>query len=123
MSIHLGKNYDHAVGVIIETKSIGSSEMPGTAKPNVKGLHELILYYLQERIHNENFTLRYLVADFLNWVMIDANEFDKKVMGNPTIRKLFDVHGADGKTNDFFYRELKTISTDPISACRAPGLT
>ncbi|MBK8584942.1 MAG: hypothetical protein IPN88_05755 [Bacteroidetes bacterium] len=48
--IHLGKTTDSEVGVIIEAKrptNIG--EMISADNPNKKALHELILYYLDER--------------------------------------------------------------------------
>ncbi len=48
--IHLGKTTDSEVGVIIEAKrptNIG--EMVTADNPNKKALHELILYYLDER--------------------------------------------------------------------------
>ena len=53
--IHLGKSTDTTVGVIIEAKRpSNSAEMISGEKPNKKALHELILYYLNERIKENN---------------------------------------------------------------------
>ena len=50
--IHLGKTTDNEVGVIIEAKRpTNTNEMVTADNPNKKALHELILYYLDERNH------------------------------------------------------------------------
>ena len=50
------------MGVIVETKRPRSNEMMTAARPNTKALHKLVLYYLRERIENNNIELKYLVA-------------------------------------------------------------
>lgn len=110
LSIHLGKTIQAPVGVIVETKRPGSAEMMTTDKPNTKALHELILYYLRERNEHHNTELKYLIAtDVFNWVLIDANELDKKVYSHTGIRKLYEVYRQDGKDNGFFYTELRKL--------------
>jgi hypothetical protein len=110
LSIHLGKNNAAPVGVIVETKRPGSSEMMSAAKPNTKALHELVLYYLRERIENNNIELKHLVVtDVFQWFVIDANEFDKKIFQHKGIRRLYDVYRQDSKDNGFFYAGLKDL--------------
>lgn len=110
LSIHLGKTIQAPVGVIVETKRPGSAEMMTADKPNTKALHELILYYLRERNDHHNNELKHLIAtDVFTWVLIDANELDKKVCGHSGIRKLYEVYRQDGKDNGFFYTELKKL--------------
>lgn len=109
LAIHSGKLINDPVAVILETKKIDSAEMITEYKPNVKAFHELVLYYLQERF-NRNHDIKHLVAtDVNNWIVFDANEFDKKIYGNSAIRKLFNNYKNDNKDNPFFYTELKKI--------------
>src|SRR5688572_12419147 len=55
LAIHTGKSVNDPIGVIIEVKSITNRpEMISAEKPNAKALHELILYYLRERIEKNN---------------------------------------------------------------------
>jgi adenine-specific DNA-methyltransferase len=110
LSIHTGKLIKDAVGVIAEVKKIDSPEMISVDNPNVKALHELVLYYLKERITGGNNEIKYLLAtDVNNWVLIDANEFDKKVFGNTKIKRLYNTYINDKKGNEFFYIEVKRL--------------
>lgn len=78
LTIHTGKTAKDPVAIIAEIKKIDSPEMMTAEKPNVKALHELVLYYMQERITIGNNQIKYLLATDVNkWVLIDANEFDK----------------------------------------------
>lgn len=70
----------------------------------------MVLYYLQERVSLNNNQVKYLLATDVNeWVLFDANEFDKKIYRNTKIRKLYDIYVNDKKDNPFFYDELKKI--------------
>jgi adenine-specific DNA-methyltransferase len=110
LTIHTGKNTKDPAAVIAEIKKTGSGEMIMTDKPNVKALHELVLYYMQERVTTGNNEIKYLLAtDISNWILIDANEFDKKIYRHARIKKLYDVYVNDKKDNPFFYDELKKI--------------
>ncbi len=120
LTIHIGKTAKDPVAVIAEIKKTDGAEMITLEKPNVKALHELVLYYLQERVTIGNNQVKYLLAtDVNNWVLIDANEFDKKIYRNTKIRKLYDLFVNDKKDNPFFYDELKKIiaeTDDTITA-------
>jgi adenine-specific DNA-methyltransferase len=120
LSIHTGKTAADAVSVIAEIKKTGSAEMIADGKLNVKAFHELVLYYLQERITIGNNEIKYLLAtDVNNWILIDANEFDKKIYGHTKIKRLYDTYINDKKDNPFFYDELKKIieETDDTITC------
>ncbi len=109
-AIHTGKTAKDPVAVIAEVKKLGSNEMITADKPNVKALHELVLYYLQERITGGNNQVKYLLAtDVHHWFLIDANEFDKKIYSNTRIKRLYETYVNDKKDNPFFYDELKRI--------------
>ncbi len=61
--IHTGKTAKDTVGVIIEVKKTSNkTEMISEAKPNVKAMHELILYYLRERTEHNNIDIKYLIV-------------------------------------------------------------
>jgi adenine-specific DNA-methyltransferase len=63
--IHNGKDSKSSVGVIIEAKKPGKSnkaEMVKVDNLNTKAFHELVLYYLRERITEKNIEIKYLIA-------------------------------------------------------------
>ena len=77
--IHNGKDNKTSVGVIIEAKRPNNkTEWISAEKPNGKALQELVLYYLRERIDENNIDLKYLVATNINeWFIFDAHIFEK----------------------------------------------
>lgn len=109
--IHLGKSTDCEVGVIIEAKRpTNKNEMITVDNPNKKALHELILYYLDERNKVGNNQLKQLVITNVNeWYIIDANYFDKHIYRNTQIKKLYETKINDKKDNPFFYEEISKI--------------
>ena len=109
--IHLGKSTSSEVGVIIEAKRpTNINEMVSVKNPNKKALHELILYYLDERIQSENNQLKQLViTNIYEWYIIDANLFDKHIYRNSQIKKLYETKIKDKKDNPFFYEEIAKI--------------
>jgi adenine-specific DNA-methyltransferase len=108
--IHLGKTTAEKVGVIIETKRpSNASEMISKDSPNKKALHELILYYLNER-EAGNYELKHLIVTSINeWYIFDANYFDKFIYGNGEILNLYKTKVNDKKANPLFYQEIKRI--------------
>ncbi len=109
--IHLNKTTNSEVGVIIEAKrptNIG--EMVTADNPNKKALHELILYYLDERNQAGNNQLKQLVMTNVHeWFIVDANYFDKHIYRNTQIKKLYETKLNDKKDNPFFYEEIAKI--------------
>ena len=109
--IHIGERATSPVGVIIEAKKpTNKSEMLTHNNINVKAFHELVLYYLRERITQKNIEIKYLIAtNIYEWFIFDATIFDRLFAQNKNLVKQFnDFEGgrlADIKT-DFFYREI-----------------
>jgi hypothetical protein len=109
--IHNGSTAKSAVGIIIEAKSPrNKSEMISTKKMNAKALHELVLYYLRERITQNNLETKHLVATNINeWFIFDAIFFERHFAQNKCfVKKFLDFESgrlADTKT-DFFYKEI-----------------
>ncbi|MFU8844369.1 MAG: class I SAM-dependent DNA methyltransferase, partial [Bacteroidales bacterium] len=117
--IHNGNKAESSVGVIIEAKKpTNRSEMISTEHINRKAFHELVLYYLRERITLKNLEVKHLVATNINeWFIFDANLFDRLFAQNKNLVKQFnDFEGgrlADTKT-DFFYKHIAEPFIDDI---------
>lgn len=76
--IHTGKSPADPIGVILEVKSVvNKTEMINAQKPNAKAIHELILYYFNERISSNKHDIKQLIAtNIFEWFVFDANEFN-----------------------------------------------
>ena len=109
--IHNGNSAKSSVGVIVEAKKpTNKREMITSRNLNAKALHELVLYYLRERITHKNLEIKHLVATNTNeWFVFDAVVFERLFAQNNNLVKQFnDFEGgrlADTKT-DFFYKQV-----------------
>jgi len=109
--IHNGKNVKSTVGVIIEAKKpTNKAEMVSRENLNAKAFHELILYYLRERINHQNLEIKHLVAtNIYEWFIFDAAFFEKAFAQDKKLVRQFGDFEAGrlaGTTTDFFYREI-----------------
>lgn len=77
--IHNDKKPKSSIGVIIEVKGPGNKvEMPTQENLNKKGTQELLLYYLRERVTEQNINIKHLiVTNLYEWFIFDAKEFEK----------------------------------------------
>ena len=109
--IHLGKTKKNNVGVIIEAKRPSAkNEMISVAKPNCKALHQIILYYFDEREKSNNNELKHLViTNIYEWFIFDANLFDKVIYRNTKLKKIYETYINDRKDTAFFYEEAGKI--------------
>ena len=109
--IHNGKENKSNVGVIIEAKRPANKSDWFTAEsPNSKALHELVLYYLRERIECNNIDIKYLIATNINeWYIIEAKYFENIFYRNKALVKDYE-EWRDGKkvTSDtnLFYNDI-----------------
>ena len=111
LAIHNGKDANSSVGVIIEAKSPSNKyEMLKHNDINAKALHELVLYYLRERMTNKNLEIRHLIATNINeWFIFDAGVFEKAFFDNRKFRKDFNEFESgrlSGKKTELFYNEI-----------------
>ncbi|OFX33089.1 MAG: hypothetical protein A2X08_11225 [Bacteroidetes bacterium GWA2_32_17] len=90
--IHLGKTNKEKVGVIIEAKRPENKiEMLSENKPNSKAFQELVLYYLRERIEENNIDIKYLiVTNIYEWYMFEASYFEKLFFRNSSFVKQYE---------------------------------
>ncbi len=120
--IHNGDKAKSTVGVIIEAKkptnksemvkpfAEGDTPQQMVSKLNAKAFQELVLYYLRERITQNNLETKHLIITNINeWFIFDATTFDRLFAQNNKLVKQFqDFEGgrmADTKT-DFFYKQI-----------------
>jgi len=117
--IHLGKTNKDKVGVIIEAKRPSNrNEMLSESKPNSKAFQELVLYYLRERIEENNIDIKYLIAtNVYEWYIFDASYFEKLFFRNKSFVKHYE-EWRDGKkvTKDtnLFYNDIAKTYIDSL---------
>lgn len=106
-----GPKAGDTVGVLIETKKpANKGEMISRDNINKKALHELILYYLRERITCNNLEIKHIVAtNIYEWFIFDAAVFEKLFAENKTLVRLFrdfEEGRLSGSGTDFFYNKV-----------------
>lgn len=108
--IHTGKDARHPAGVLFETKKPSSYEMITTTDLNRKAMHEIILYYLRERIEHHNNDIKYLViTNIYQWFVFGAPLFERLLFKNTSLVKEYKAWMAKQKVstnNDLFYNEI-----------------
>ncbi len=96
--------------VIIEAKRPSSPDMVSVKNLNAKAMHELILYYLRERIDEGNIDIKYLIAtNMYEWFVFDASVFDKLFYKNTELTKDYNDWKNKRKaspTTDSFYSDI-----------------
>ncbi|MCF3604281.1 Eco57I restriction-modification methylase domain-containing protein [Planktothrix agardhii 1806] len=117
--IHNQKDSKSSVGVILEVKKPkNKAEMVKVENLNAKALQELVLYFLRERITNNNLEIKHLIATNINeWFIFDAQIFEKYFCENKQLIQQFEDFTAGrltGKTTDFFYKEIAKPAIEKI---------
>jgi len=118
--IYLENKQDSKAGVLFEVKRPSNkSEMMTKKNLNAKALHELILYYLQERIEQKNDEIKYLIAtNIYEWFIFDATLFETLFYKNNHLIKDYNNWKADQKVSsrtDHFYNEIITPFLDKLN--------
>jgi len=109
--IHNGKDSSITVGVLIEAKKpTNKSQMPTRDNINSTALHELILYYLRERISVKNIEIKHLIiTNIYEWFIFNSTDFDRQFAQNKTLVKQFidfEEGRLAGTKTDFFYNNI-----------------
>lgn len=109
--VHNGPSAKDTVGVLIEAKRPSNkNEMPKLGSLNVKAMHELLLYYLRERITHENLEIRHLIiTNSIDWFIFDAQVFERCFAAKSSLIKQFqqfELGKLSGSTTDFFYKNI-----------------
>jgi len=105
-------NQKSPVHILFEIKNPNNStEMITPDNMNKKAIHEAVLYYLQERINNNNKLLKYIIiTNCHNFYIFDAKDFKKYFYDNAVIRNLFNdwnAHRTDDDTTNSMYTTIK----------------
>ncbi|MEP7163040.1 MAG: TaqI-like C-terminal specificity domain-containing protein [Ferruginibacter sp.] len=109
--IHTAKDSKSSVGVIIEAKKpTNKAEMIHKNNFNTKAFHELVLYYMRERITGNNLEVSHLlITNIYEWYFFDVDIFEKAFAQNKNFVKQFvdfEEKRLVGKNTDFFYTEI-----------------
>ncbi|MDJ0728684.1 MAG: Eco57I restriction-modification methylase domain-containing protein [Crocosphaera sp.] len=119
--IHTDKTNDSTTGVIIECKKPNNqAEMPNLDQLNVKALQQLLLYFLRERITENNINLKHLIiTNVYEWFIFDAKDFEKLFYDDTALRKRFNEFSdkkLTGTTTEFFYKNIAKPAIDKKAA-------
>ena len=114
--IHHESSSDSDVAVIIETKRPKKKgEMVSLEKPNVKALHELVYYYLEERINRNQHRIKQLIAtDGYEWYIFDEVWFEKNIYRNAKLKKDYEEHKVSGNDTKHFYENIAAPCLETI---------
>ncbi|MGZ3811850.1 MAG: DUF7149 domain-containing protein [Mucilaginibacter sp.] len=109
--IHLEKEAKSHVGVLFEVKKPSNKhDMVTKDNLNAKAMHELILYFLRERVNHKNISLTYLViTNIYEWFVFDASLFERVFAKNTQLQKAYKEWEAGQKISvktDLFYNEI-----------------
>lgn len=119
--IHEGKVASSPVNVIIEAKKpTNKSEMITTDNINAKAFQETILYFLRERILDDNKNIKYLIiTNIYEWFIFDATLFEKLFVQNKKFVKEFKDFSEgrlSGTKTEFFYNEIAKTYINQIES-------
>ncbi|MEX2437771.1 MAG: Eco57I restriction-modification methylase domain-containing protein [Candidatus Babeliales bacterium] len=111
LAIHNGKKGKDPVGVLIEVKRPSNvAEMITKEQLNRKAMHEAVLYYLEQRIEQDNSDLKHVIVTNMNdWFIFDAQEFERCFYQSSVLRRTWKEWKSDRKVssnNDFMYGEI-----------------
>lgn len=107
--IRTGKKNSNA-GVLFEAKRFNNTQdMISQTEINKKALHELVLYFMEER-KRENTDIKYLIiCNEFEVYIFEAKEFERAFYKNSAFRKDF-IEWSENKksdnTTDFFYNSI-----------------
>jgi hypothetical protein len=106
--IHHGKTNKTDVGVIIEAKRPGNrAEMIKPDDINKRAFHEILLYYLRERVTEKNINVKHLiVSNVYEWYIFDEKIFERVFAQNRKLVKQFQDFELSKKPTEIFYTEI-----------------
>ena len=113
LAIYSGKDAKSHIRVLIEVKRPSNTNEFLSAKSiNKKALHELLLYYLRERIDKGNNNIKHLIAtNGYEWYLFKGEDFYTHFYKNPKLKKEYEAFRdgeKDSSKNELFYNEIAT---------------
>lgn len=118
--IHTEKDAKSHAGVLFEVKRPSNkAEMVTKSNLNTRAMHELILYFLRERLENKNHSLTHLIiTNIYEWFVFDANLFERIFTQNKSLQKTYKewMAGQKVSTNtSLFYTEIAKPFLDELN--------
>lgn len=97
--------------ILIEAKAPGkNTDFPTAGQLNTKALHELLRYYMSERLEHHNDRVTHLViTNGWDWYIFDAQHIDRLFYQNTAFKKKYQewIEGRLSNTKtDHFYKEI-----------------
>ena len=122
--IHDGPRAKDPVSVMIEAKrKTNRSEMFHPSRPNVKGLQELVLYFLRERAAGNTAIKTLMITDADEIYLFADREFERLFWEKKRFRQRVLAADADaGKTNDTAYGIIRDHIEDLADTLHATAL-
>ena len=118
--IYLENNQNKAAVLTEVKRPKNKLEMITKENLNAKAMHELILYYLEERIDHKNNEIKYLIAtNIYEWFIFDATLFEHLFYNNKKLVKNYEHWRDKQKTSgntDFFYDEIAKPLLDELDS-------
>ncbi|WP_370090395.1 Eco57I restriction-modification methylase domain-containing protein [Ekhidna sp.] len=115
-----GKTDQTSAGVLVETKKPNSSDMVTEKSLDNRSMHELMLYYMRERVDHENNELKHLIiTDFYQWYVFDAVDFYNLIYQNTAFRKKYkewNTGQTDSEKTNSFYKDIASPFIKEIQA-------
>lgn len=120
-AIFNGPKSTDSVGVIIEAKRpTNKAEMVTKDNLNRKAFHELVLYYLRERITEKNLEVRHLIITNIHeWFIFDAQVFEKLFAQNKSFVRQFEQFESkqlSASNTSVFYNEIAKPFLDKLES-------
>lgn len=117
--IYLGKNTNSKAGILIEAKHPNNkNEIVQKNNLNAKAMHEVILYYLRERIEEKNDEIKQIIiTNAYEWYIFDAHLFEKHFYKNNELRKEYETWVQGGKVSsktEHFYNEIAPKALEAV---------
>ncbi|MBU1101962.1 MAG: Eco57I restriction-modification methylase domain-containing protein [Bacteroidetes bacterium] len=117
--IYNDKTSSGTAGVLLEVKKASNkSEMITSNDINKKAFHELILYYLRERVDGKNIDIKHLVAtNIYEWFIFDATDFERLFYKNSGLIKKYEEWKTKQKVSgntDLFYNDIAKPFLDEL---------
>ncbi|MCL4547030.1 MAG: BREX-1 system adenine-specific DNA-methyltransferase PglX [Bacteroidetes bacterium] len=118
--IYLENNQNKAAILAEVKRPKNKLEMITKDNLNAKAMHELILYYLEERIDYKNNDIKFLIAtNIYEWFIFDATIFEHLFFKNKSLIKNYERWRDKQKTSgntDLFYNEIAKPFLDELKS-------
>jgi len=102
-NIDLSIKVNDTIEVLFETKSSNETrDMVSADNFNVKPLHQIIYYFMKQRIAENNELKHLIITNGYNWYVFNAEDFNNIFLKNKELLKYFSEKHTDNSTQNFY---------------------